>query len=247
MGGESRPFPVKQATCMFPLRDTIRARSIPLVTWSLIAVNTLVFLYTLRLGTRGSEALYQSYALIPARLSLTSPWTLATLLTSAFLHGSWFHLISNMWTLFIFGDNVEDRMGSGRYLVFYLTAGVVAGLVQVLFGAGSTVPTIGASGAIAGVLGAYLVLFPHSRVITFIPIFILPWLVEIPAVIYLGIWFLSQLSSGLLDLGAAGAFSGIAWWAHIGGFTFGLALGLALSRRRVHPHHVYYRDEYWPW
>lgn len=232
---------------MFPLRDTIRGRSIPFVTWLLIAVNTLVFLYELTLGSQGSEALFQSFALIPARLSLASPLSFATLLTSAFLHGSWFHLISNMWTLFIFGDNVEDRMGSGRYLVFYLTAGVVAGLVQAFFGPGSTLPTVGASGAIAGVLGAYFVLFPHSRVITFIPVFILPWLVEIPAIFYLGIWFLSQLSSGLLDLGAAGSFSGIAWWAHIGGFAFGLVLGWALARRRVRAHQVYYRDEYWPW
>jgi membrane associated rhomboid family serine protease len=176
----------------------------------------------------------QTYGLIPARLALADPAGWLTLLTSIFLHGSWLHLVSNLWTLFIFGDNVEDRLGHGRFLGFYLLSGVVAGLAHSLLASGSTLPTIGASGAIAGVLGAYFVLFPSARVLTFVPLLILPWLVEIPAFVYLGIWFLSQISSGLLDLGAAGAFAGIAWWAHIGGFVFG-ALTALLFLQPVRP------------
>jgi membrane associated rhomboid family serine protease len=168
--------------------------------------------------------------LIPSSLSLADPAGWFTLLTSIFLHGSWLHLASNLWTLFIFGDNVEDRLGHGRFLGFYLLSGVVAGLAHSLLAPGSTLPTIGASGAIAGVLGAYFVLFPSARVLTFVPLIILPWLVEIPAFVYLGLWFLMQISSGLLDLGAAGAFSGIAWWAHIGGFVFGALTALLFLR-----------------
>ena len=140
-----------------------------------------------------------------------------------------------MWVLFIFGDNVEDSMGSARYLGFYLVGGIVAGLTQVFFAPSSLVPTVGASGAIAAVLGAYLLLFPRGRVLTLIPLVFLPWLVEIPAYLFLGLWFLSQLSSGLLALGqlGAGQFSGIAWWAHIGGFIFGLLFGRLLARRET--------------
>jgi membrane associated rhomboid family serine protease len=163
-----------------------------------------------------------------------------------FMHGSWFHLLSNMWTLYIFGDNVEDRMGSARYLVFYLLAGLAAGLVQAAFDPTSTIPTVGASGAIAGVLGAYFLLFPRSRVITLIPLFFLPWFVEIPAVFFIGIWFLSQLSSGLMALGSAGAFGGIAWWAHVGGFLFGL-ITVYLFARRPAAYRRWYPDEHWPW
>jgi membrane associated rhomboid family serine protease len=151
-----------------------------------------------------------------------------------------------MWTLYIFGDNIEDRMGSSRYLVFYLLAGLAAAVLQIYFAPNSSVPTLGASGAIAGVLGAYLLLYPRGRVITLIPIFILPWFVELPAFLFLGVWFLSQLSSGLLSLGAAGDFGGIAWWAHIGGFVFGLVtVYLFVQRRRAYAR--WYNDEYWPW
>jgi len=163
---------------MFPLRDTLRSRRFPLVNWLLIGANVAVFLYEVSLGAEGLDRFFGEYALIPAQLSLAAPVSLLSLVTSMFLHGGWFHVISNLWTLVIFGDNVEDRMGSFRYLVFYLAAGVFAGLVQVVFAPGSSIPTVGASGAIAGVLGAYLLLFPHGRVLTFIPLFILPWLVE---------------------------------------------------------------------
>ncbi len=231
---------------MFPLRDTIRSRSFPLMNWALIILNVLVFFFESSLGPIGFERFTRLFGLVPARLSLAYPLTFLTVFTSMFMHGSWFHLLSNMWALYIFGDNVEDRMGSLRYLVFYIMAGVAAALAQVFFMPNAYVPTVGASGAIAGVLGAYFVLFPRSRVITFIPLFFLPWFVEIPAVFYLGIWFFSQLSSGLLSLGAAGAFGGIAWWAHIGGFLFGaLVVHLFTRHRRAYAH--WHPDEYWPW
>ncbi len=230
---------------MFPLRDTIRSRSFPVVTYSLIAVNTLIFLFEASLGPRAFDTFMRTFALIPARLNPLQPASYMGLFTSMFLHGSWFHLISNMWTLYIFGDNVEDRMGGARFLLFYLLAGLAAGAAHVTLAPRLDVPTVGASGAIAGVLGAYFVLFPRSRVITFIPFFFLPWFIEVPAVIYLGIWFFSQLSSGLLSLGAAGYFGGIAWWAHIGGFLFGLLFVRAFARRERA--YRWYPDEYWPW
>jgi membrane associated rhomboid family serine protease len=151
-----------------------------------------------------------------------------------------------MLALYIFGDNVEDRMGSGRYLVFYLLSGLAAAFVHLFFNASSPVPTVGASGAISGVLAAYLIFFPGSRVITLIPVFFLPWFVEIPALFYLGMWFFSQLFNGLFSI-AAGvqSFGGVAWWAHVGGFMAGLILAPFFARRRVIRR--YYIDEYYPW
>lgn len=222
---------------MLPLRDSVRPRSFPIGNYTLIAVNVLVFLFEVSLDRAAFTQFLSAFGLVPARLSLAQPLTGLTLFTSVFLHGSWFHLISNMWTLFIFGDNVEDRMGTARYLAFYLLAGVLSGLTHAYFVSGSELPTVGASGAIAGVLGAYLILFPRGRVLTLIPLFFLPWFVDIPAFIYLGVWFFSQLSSGLLSLGtlgAGGSFSGIAWWAHIGGFVAGLVFVHFFVRRRRH-------------
>jgi len=218
---------------MIPLRDTVRSRTTPWVNYTLIALNLAVFFYEASLTRGHFQAFLTSYGLVPARLSAGNPIPYASLFTSMFLHGSWFHVLSNMWVLFIFGDNVEDRLGSGRYLSFYLLAGVVAGLTQVAFAPSSQVPTVGASGAIAGVLGAYLILYPSGRVLTLILLIFLPWLVEIPAYLFLGLWFLSQLSSGLLSLGhlGSGQFSGIAWWAHVGGFLFGLILVRIFARR----------------
>jgi membrane associated rhomboid family serine protease len=239
---------------MFPLRDTIRSRSFPIATYGLIAINTLIFIFEASLGQNRFSTLLEYYGLVPTRITLNSPLTVVTLFTSMFLHGGWFHLISNMWTLFIFGDNVEDRMGSIRFVVFYVLAGVISGLTYTLvtitaYGASSLqsrIPTVGASGAIAGVLGAYLILFPRARVLTFVPLFIVPWTVEIPAVIYLGIWFFTQVSSGLLSLGAYGTFVNIAWWAHIGGFIVGMLIVRFFTRRP--PRYVVEQlDEYPPW
>ena len=226
---------------MFPLRDTIPSRRAPVVTWALIAVNCLVFAWQLALPEGSLLRLFHLYGMVPARFSSPGwaaeagyPQSLALpFLTSMFLHGGFFHLLSNMWTLWIFGDNVEDRMGRLRYLLFYLSCGLGAGLVHWLTNLGSTVPTIGASGAIAGVLGAYLVLFPRSRVVTLVPLFFWPLFFEIPAYFYLAFWFVTQLLSGASALasGAAGA-GGVAWWAHIGGFAAGFALHrLFLGRR----------------
>jgi membrane associated rhomboid family serine protease len=215
---------------MLPLRDTIRSSKIPVVTWVLIGVNTLVFLYEISLSSNSLNQLIMTYGLVPAHLDLPHPagllihpQPLISFLTHMFLHGGWFHLISNMWILFIFGDNVEDRMGRGRYLLFYLISGFVAGLAQVLIDPTSSAPAVGASGAIAGVLGAYFIMFPAARVLTLIPIFFFPWFVEIPAIFYLGFWFLSQLFSGISSLNLVNqAVGGVAWWAHIGGFIFGI-------------------------
>jgi membrane associated rhomboid family serine protease len=162
-----------------------------------------------------------------------------------FLHGGWLHLLSNMWALYIFGDNVEDRLGSGRYLLFYLITGAAAGLAQALIGTTSRVPLVGASGAIAGVLAGYLLLYPTARVITLIPVFFLPWFVEIPAVVYLLVWFVSQFFSGVLSLGAQ-AMGGVAYWAHIGGFVAGLLL-VNVFARRPRAQYRWYPDEYHPW
>jgi membrane associated rhomboid family serine protease len=228
---------------MFPLRDTVRPRSRPYVTWTLIVVSLGIFAATASLQAGVFERLILDYGLVPARISFTDLGSWLTLVTSIFLHGGWFHVISNLWTLFIFGDNVEDRMGHARFLAFYLASGLVAGLAHVALAPTSTLPTVGASGAIAGVLGAYFVLFPSARVLTLVPLIFIPWLVEIPAFVYLGIWFLSQLSSVLLNLGAAGDFGGIAWWAHIGGFAFGALAVLLIMPRLRRPRSMCYELE----
>jgi membrane associated rhomboid family serine protease len=212
---------------MFPIRDTIRSRSFPLVNLALIAANVLVFLFQASLSRQGFMSVIQTFGLVPGQISISKPIEILTIFSSMFMHGGWFHLISNMWTLYIFGDNVEDRMGSGRYLFFYLLAGSAAAATHIFFTPALQQPTIGASGAVAGVLGAYFLLFPRSRVVTFIPIFFLPWFVQIPAFIYLGIWFFSQLANGLM---LEQAMTGIAWWAHIGGFVTGLVLVHVFAR-----------------
>lgn len=232
---------------MFPIRDTIRSRSFPIITLLIIAANALVFFFELSLSPASLERFLYTFGLVPARLNLANPFSFYPFLTHMFLHGGWLHFISNMWTLFIFGDNVEDRMGSGGYLLFYLLGGFVAGGLQTFFSPGSSIPSIGASGAIAAVLGAYFLFFPRARVITFIPLFFLPWFVEISALVYLGFWFVSQLFSGVLSLAtASGAqMGGVAWWAHVGGFLFGLVIALPAffrrSRRNTYP------DEFFPW
>lgn len=233
---------------MLPLKDTIRSRSLPIMTWLIILTNSFVFLVVeLNLSPFQLERFIRTFGLLGTRIQVDNPFTWYPFLTHMFLHGGWVHFLSNMWTLFIFGDNVEDRMGSFRFLVFYLVGGIAAGMLQLLLGA-PNIPSIGASGAIAAVLGAYFLFFPRAQVITFVPVFFLPWFVNIPAVIYLGFWFISQLFSGLVSLALPAGMSmgGIAWWAHIGGFVFGLLLALPFSaskRRQVY----WYRDEYYPW
>jgi membrane associated rhomboid family serine protease len=239
---------------MLPIRDTIRSTSFPIINWVLIGVNTVVFLFEATLSPADLNRFIATYGIVPANLNLTHPARLLmnplpwiTLFTHMFLHGGWFHILSNMWTLYIFGDNVEDRMGSGRYLAFYIISGLVAGLAQTLIAPTSRIPSIGASGAIAGVLGAYFILFPKSKIITLIPLLFIPWFVDIPAIIYLGFWFVSQLFSGLLGLPNAGEMGGVAFWAHIGGFVFGLLFHRLFIQRRYAKYHRQYPDEYWPY
>ncbi len=234
---------------MLPLQDTIRARSVPIANWLIIAANVLVFLFEVSLGPRQLQIFLQLFGVVPRRFVMAGGLDqVITLFTSMFLHGGWFHLFSNMWALYIFGDNVEDRMGHGRYLLFYLLCGVAAGLTHVFLGPASLVPTIGASGAISGVMAAYLVLFPTARVITLVPLFFFFEIFEVPALFYLGFWFVSQLFNGLFTLAAAGTVStygGVAWWAHVGGFVAGLILVRLFARRRTY--RQWYPDEYWPW
>jgi len=188
-----------------------------------------------------------TFGLVSASLDVTHPITFLPFLTHMFLHGGWFHIISNLWILFIFGDNVEDRLGSGRYLLFYLLGGVAAGALQVFFSPDSQVPAVGASGAIAAVMGAYFLFYPRARVFTLIPVIVIPWFVEIPAVLYLGFWFLSQLFNGFLSLAGTAnmQMGGVAWWAHIGGFVFGLVMARLFTVRKEKPR--WYPDEYYPW
>lgn len=232
---------------MLPLKDDIPSRTFPAVNWVLLTANVVIFL--LMAGDeRFAEVMVASLALVPARLLAQpfNPFEYVTILTSMFIHGGWSHLLSNMLALYIFGDNVEDRLGSRRYLLFYLICGVAAAFAHIAFNVDSPVPTVGASGAISGVLAAYLIFYPSARVITLAPIFFLPWLIEIPAVVYLGLWFISQLANGLfITLAGVQAMGGVAWWAHVGGFVAGLALApLFVQRRYVRR---YYRDEYYPW
>ena len=225
---------------MIPIRDDNPTGRAPFVTRTLIAVNVALFLYQLSLGP-GLRMFMYEWGMVPLRLSAAlqvgnEPVVVpaATLLTSTFLHGGWLHLIGNMWYLWIFGDNIEDRLGHARFLIFYLVAGVFAGFVHYLTAASSQVPTVGASGAIAAVLGGYLVAFPRARVLTLVPLFIFIQFVWLPAVLVLGLWFFYQFFSGALSL-SYGAGGGVAWWAHIGGFVFGAIAMRALGRRPRRP------------
>lgn len=225
---------------MFPLYDTVRTRTFPFINLTLILANVLAFLYELRLDPVALEQFIFTWGLIPDRFLGDPSTTWNTIFSSMFLHGGWFHIINNMWVLFIFGDNVEAGMGRIRYLIFYLLSGVAAALLQTYILPSSTVPMIGASGAVAGVLGAYLILVPRARIASLVPILFIFTIVEIPAVFFLVFWFVSQLYSGLFSIQGAGE-SGIAWWAHIGGFVFGFIM-VFLFRRRA-PHRINYRSD----
>jgi len=204
---------------MFPVSDVIPSRTTPFVTIGLIALNALAFLLELSLDQRALQELVQTFGIVPAAFS----WP--AVVTSMFLHGGWLHVLGNMLYLWIFGDNVEDRLGHARYLMFYLFCGAVAALGQTAINPHSLVPMIGASGAVAGVMGAYFVLYPHSRVLTAVFIVFFLDLIEIPAIFFLGIWFLMQFFSGVGSLGAEAADGGVAFWAHVAGFAAGAALG----------------------
>ncbi len=223
---------------MIPLRDINRSQRFPLVTVVLIAVNALLFLYELSLGPRLEGFLLQS-AFTPAKAFSSGPgagldFGLASGLLSMFLHGGWMHFLGNMLFLWIFGDNIEDRLGHFRFVVFYLLCGYAATFAHAFANPGSQMPAIGASGAIAGVLGAYIVLFPGARVVTLIFLGFFYQMAEIPAIVYLGLWFVMQFFSGVASLSAdtTAAEGGVAWFAHIGGFVAGPVCYFLLGGRR---------------
>jgi len=209
---------------VIPLRDVIPSRTTPWVNLSLIAINLLVFVFELTLSPPQLRSFFGMYGLVPAHFS----WIAA--LTAMFVHAGWLHVVGNLLSLWIFGDNVEDRMGHGRYLAFYLLAGLAANLAETWANPHSVIPLIGASGAIAGVMGAYLVLFPRSRVLVLIPIIIFFDIIEVPAVFVLGFWFLMQLLGGVGSLADSGAIGGVAFWAHAAGFLSGVVAVLLFRR-----------------
>jgi membrane associated rhomboid family serine protease len=234
---------------VIPLKDETPRRSFPVVTVLLILANVLVFLYQITLPPHASEAFVRTYALTPRVVQLalqghhryTLDQGLLPFFTSMFLHGGFLHILGNMWFLWIFGGNVEDRMGSAIYLLFYLVCGLGSGIAQTAFSWGSAVPSLGASGAISGVLGAYIVFFPNSRILTLVPLFIIFFMARIPAMIFIGLWFLVQFLSGIGSLGAQGAsMGGVAWWAHIGGFLLGVLIARGMGGRRAAPSYSSY-------
>ena len=214
---------------MIPLRDIIPSRSTPYITVTIIALNALAWLFELSLPHDTLNEFLTIYGVVPAYFAP------ATLITSMFLHGSWSHVLGNMWYLWIFGDNVEDRVGHGRFIVFYLLCGIAAALGQVAVDPHSTLPTIGASGAIAGVMGAYFVLYPRSRVLTLIP-WIFLQIVELPAIVLLGFWFVMQLfSAGTIAMTTTSQGGGVAFAAHIVGFLVGMGGVFAFRKRELDP------------
>jgi membrane associated rhomboid family serine protease len=218
---------------MIPLRDVIPSRTTPYITVTIILLNAVAWFFELSLPRDVLPQFLQVYGVVPADFHTS------TLVTSMFLHGSWSHVIGNMWYLWIFGDNVEDRLGHGRFIAFYLLCGVVAAFGHIVMNAQSALPTIGASGAIAGVMGAYFVLYPQSRVLTLVPIIFYFEIIELPAILLLGFWFLMQLFSAGAVAATASTGSGVAFMAHVAGFVMGV-VGVFVfrqSRRR--------RDDYW--
>lgn len=239
---------------MIPLHDDVPAWRRPVVTYLLIALNLVAFLYELALGPQITPFL-QQWAVIPRELTLEWPRLLAgqvrpevwwPVLSAMFLHGGWLHLGGNMLFLWIFGDNVEDRLGRAGFLLFYVAAGVAATALQVYLNPMSRVPTLGASGAIAGVLGAYVVLYPRAQVLTLVPLGLLTTTLRVPAVLYLFVWFALQALQGVVSLGAGRADTGgVAWWAHVGGFLLGLMVGAVLRLVRRPPPRNPYADRWY--
>jgi membrane associated rhomboid family serine protease len=222
---------------MFPLRDTQPSYSRPVVTVFIIVLNILIFLFEFSLGPFAEEAFITTYGLIPAHFHFVN------IFTSMFLHAGWLHVLGNMWFLWIFGDNIEDILGHGKFLTFYLLCGVAAALAQTLLNQGSRVPMVGASGAIAGVMGAYTVKFPRARIVTLIFIFFFITTYDLPAWVMLIYWFVIQLFSGVGSIGAAQVSQGgTAFFAHVGGFLAGMALVNLLGTRQRYSRR---RDLYW--
>lgn len=219
---------------MFPLKDSIPSRHFPYINTLFIIINIIVFFYELALGERLNQFM-QGYGFIP-RLFF-APFDVVSfkekiipLFTSMFLHGNFFHIISNMYFLYIFGDNVEDQFGHINYFFIYLTFGLIAALTQAILFPSAEIPTIGASGAVAGVMGAYLIMFPRAFIKTVVILIVFVTIVDIPAVIFLGLWFLIQFLNGVVQA-SAGSAAGVAWWAHIGGFVIGICFGIVRIKK----------------
>ncbi|HDN79606.1 MAG: rhomboid family intramembrane serine protease [Chloroflexi bacterium] len=225
---------------MIPLADDIPSRRFPIVTYFIIALNVLVFFFELALGPH-LDKFIAVFGLVPWRIMHLGryPLVFITVFTSMFLHAGWVHIFGNMLYLWIFGDNVEDAIGHFRFLLFYLICGLTAAAAQVLANPISRIPMVGASGAVAGVLGAYFLFYPRARVLMAIPIFFYFEIIAVPALLVLGSWFLVQLLNGLATITATTAITGgVAWWAHIGGFVAGMILG-PLLRERENPPYFY--------
>lgn len=223
---------------MIPLRDTIRASRFPVITVSIIVLNILIFMFEAMLSPGELQRFVTQFGIVPAlqiQRFQQAPFSLATwipMFTSMFLHGGWFHVLGNMLYLWVFGDNIEDVLGRGRFVIFFLLVGLAGGLAHILSVPQSVVPTIGASGAVAGVLGAYFLTFPNSRILALVPIFVIFTFMKLPAVLFLFLWIALQLFNGLVAI--AGQTNMVAWWAHIGGFAAGMILiKLMAARPRV--------------
>jgi membrane associated rhomboid family serine protease len=218
---------------MFPLSDSARAPRFPFINLALVGITIFVFIQ--QLIAPNQEAFVFQYALVPANISLSDPMTLLPFVTAMFLHGGFMHILSNMWFLVVFGDNIEGHLGVIGFLLLYFLAGIAGNFVQYLFMPTSPIPMLGASGAVAGILGAYLVLFPASRIRTLLFAFFLVTVVEIPAIFMLGYWFVLQIISGATSIPGIGEQGGVAFFAHIAGFVVGMLFGFAY-KRKSHDH-----------
>ncbi len=223
---------------MIPIRDNVPRVTKPIAVTIVIVLNALLFIYTQGMSLREQAQIFHLYGVVPARF-FEPDWAIWAgypesygwpFISYMFLHGGWIHILLNMWMLWIFGDNIEDVTGHFGFIVFYLLCGMAAVGLHMVFQQTANIPVIGASGAVAGVMGAYIVLYPHGRVLTLVPIIIIPLFLRVPSYLFLGIWFLSQVTSGFLANGARGAHE-VAWWAHVGGFVAGLVLILWFRQR----------------
>jgi membrane associated rhomboid family serine protease len=238
---------------MIPLKDSILRFGLSYTIWTLIVLNGIVFIFEISISKEILEKVFYFWGLVPARYSFPkwamihglSPGDYFPFLTNMFIHAGWLHIIGNMWFLYLFGRSVEDRMGHIRFLIFYLLSGLAANIVFYVLDIHAMIPEFGASGAIAGVMGAYILMFPQAQILTLILVFIFPLFINVPAFIFLGFWFLIQLFSGTLTLASHGSGGGVAWWAHVGGFATGMLLlplfkNRKLSRRKLFPDETYH-------